>query len=280
MVKVANTMLALATLLCTACSSLDLGGLFDAQSPTIDERFAQSAAWNDSHPTRTLRVADDNYKVVFAADTHVGEHSATLAALVDASTDAAALFILGDLTDSGQEYDAFAQQTSSVANLFVTAGNHDLFFGGWSGYAAHFGSSAYTVEIDTDEARDLYILFDTAGGTVGRQQFAWIEQTLKERRKDYRHCIVGSHTNIIKNDISQLTSGNLPLDETYKLLKLFADYRVELSIEGHDHYRTTNHCRGVEYVTLDAACDAVANPSRFVISVGDKLTKEFAAILR
>ena len=166
------------------------------------------------------------------------------------------------------------QTCGELMPMMTVVGNHDLFFGQWEDYKRYFGSSTYSFVVYTPNYKDLYIMLDSGGGCHGKKQMDWLRQLLKHRN-EYRHCVVCSHVNIFRTDLSQFVSGNLPLEETYQLLNLLTESKVELYLQGHDHFREEVVYNGVRYVVLDCLKDGMENASWMSLHIGEGLTFDF-----
>jgi 3',5'-cyclic AMP phosphodiesterase CpdA len=255
----------------------DLRG-FIRSKDNINERFSQSVFWNDNNPLYIIRTDSDNYGLIFAADCHVGS-TVNFEKLLctSASPEVNALFIAGDFTTGKKEdYDVVRDLINSADSVlcFLMAGNHELFFDGWQIFYSYFGSSTYTVSVDTPVARDLYICLDTGGGTIGDSQLEWLKEILRTSRGSYRHCIVITHTNFFRNRFTMST--NPLVEELYVLLELFLEHNVSLVITGHDHKRHEEVYGPTTYITLDAAMDGLSYASYLKLLVaGSQLDYQF-----
>ena len=172
---------------------------------------------------------------------------------------------------------AVADSTSATAGcapVMAIVGNHDLFFGQWEDYKRYFGSSTYCFTVATPNYRDLYVMLDSGGGCHGRRQIEWLREVLKHRGQ-YRYCVVCSHVNLFRTDLSQFISGNLPLEETYDLMRLLSDSHVDLYMQGHDHHREELAYEGVHYVSLDCLKDNADNASWLMLQAGNRLTWDY-----
>jgi len=63
--------------------------------------------------------------------------------------------------------------------VFKVIGNHDIFWSGWDQFKKHFGPSVYT--FTSENAR--FIVLDTGNATLGKEQFDWLEEVLKNNTK-------------------------------------------------------------------------------------------------
>lgn len=237
----------------SSCSKLDIGGFFNSTSDA-DKRFAESMEWNASHPQKVISISDSVYYIHAGGDSHIGE-TAALESLLNLSKNPqiAALFIAGDVTtgklDGYDSLRALFNRTDSV-NVFMTTGNHDLYFSGWDTWIDYFGSACYTLAVNTPAGSDLFVFLDSGSGTLGKDQFNWLETTLENDRDSYRHCVVITHLNFFRNGAGMST--NPSVEEIGALLDLFAENNVNMVITGHDHDQYVESFGNNTYLTMDA----------------------------
>jgi hypothetical protein len=92
---------------------------------------------------------------------------------------------------------------------------------------AGYNKGKYSIEAGASE---------TLSATLGSNQLEWLKNTLKNKRQEYRNCIVFSHTNLFREH--RTLSTNLNVEELKVLLGLFQEHNVNLVIMGHDHSRS------------------------------------------
>jgi predicted phosphodiesterase len=256
---------------------LDFTG-FIRSTDRVNERFTESIHWNNNNPHPGIELDTNNYSIMLAADCHVGTTN-NLDKLLGLSKapEISALFIAGDITTGKKEdYDVVRQKlnNSDSVSCFLIAGNHDLYFDGWKTFFSNFGSSTYTILIETPLSKDLYICLDTGGGTLGDKQLEWLKEILSNDRKKYRHCVVITHNNFFRNRFT--TSTNPLVEELYVLLELFAEYKVNFVITGHDHKRYIEVFGPTTYITLDALKDGLVYASSLKLTVyNDSIIYQF-----
>lgn len=282
---VKKTLLGLAAVvLLTACTKLDLTGLVMPASTEADQRVKQSLGMGLKNSPANIVATTDNYRLYVCSDVHTEEFPRRYNEFLRRQrADSTALFALqlGDLSNrQGALYNAAkTMRYDSIRDrhdtpVYSIVGNHDLFFNQWDDFKQLFGASTYVFTVTTPHYRDLYIMLDSGGGCHGRTQMNWLRGILANR-DSYRHCIVGSHVNIFRTDMSQFVSGNLPLEETYELMDLLASHHVDLYLQGHDHHRCETLYGGVHYITLDCLKDGADYASYMVIDAGDGLAWNF-----
>ena len=255
-----------------SCDEYDIAGFVMSTSDNVDRRFATSMEYNEKHGYQTIRHDSDEYELYVFSDCHLKQEVGTnlktfTAEYVNACGNAPAVLFLGDIVNGKDGWDQFIENTQPLrqyGHLFITAGNHDLYFGQWPEYVQRFGTSTYWFEIVCPTVKDLYISLDSGSGTLGTDQRVWVETILKEKASQYRHVIVFTHTHFFKVDNRQGHTSNYSMEETYDLLNLFSQYGVELVLTGHKHFYEQQNFKGVEYVTVDGLSDD-ENQSGYIV---------------
>lgn len=273
------------SLLFCSCERLDIVGLFAGQSPNNDARFEQSLDYFNKYGHQPngqsqILLLTDNYKVYYATDSHVNKSWNNLSkwcSMAEKDIDCSFGIVLGDLIDAKDNYPNFIKGMEPLNKpWYVTAGNHDLYFGQWKDFANYFGTSVYTFEVVMPNATDLYICLDSGDGTLGTKQLQWLkDQLASAAQKDYRHKVVFTHTHIFKRDGSQGHTSNFALEETYEILDLLGKNGVDWYVSGHDHAREVTHFKDVTYIIVDAITDTADYPEYMVATVGRKMSYEF-----
>lgn len=270
----------------TACDRYYFRGMIAPEGETANQRFEQSMEYNAIHGNESVKAGSDNYLLYVFSDTHIDGSTNNLDRFVNAYlSDIQAspfLLCLGDLENGKGGFGTFTSHTAPIADagrrLFLTAGNHDLYFGRWKDFRSNFNASTYWFEVVAPSAKDLYISLESGGGTLGTSQRAWLENILEEKSGAYRNIIVFTHTHFFMKDFSQGHTSNFALEETYDLADLFSRYGVDLVISGHDHYREDTLFKGVEFLVLDCLEDNADNASYATLSIGDNIKVNFIDI--
>jgi predicted phosphodiesterase len=236
---------------------------------TANQRFVQSMDWNNSHSCREITVPGNDYTILSLGDSHVGgTNNLDSFFSVAKSKNVAAVVFAGDLT-TGQktDYNVFEQHLppQDLLPSFSVAGNHDLFSNGWNEYYSRFGSSSYYFTVKTPDTTDLYICLETGGGTLGSRQLQWLTSLLRTSRSGYRHCMVFTHNNILR--LRHTDSTNPLVEETEALLDLFAEYKVDMVITGHDHKQDATVFGITTYIIMDVSKDGESNAGYFRLDV-------------
>ena len=251
------------------CDQLDLKGLIMPTGEGVEKRFEQSKELNGNLNVAAIEVAE-NYTFYVAADPHINDTHRNLGIFNDAlRNDGEASFgvVLGDCTDAKNKLSHYLEALAYSPDfhtynyrIFHILGNHDVFFNGWLDFKEYIGPSVYWFEVLFAGGKDLYIALDTATGTLGRKQTEWLKSFLAGNRKHYRYCVILTHTNFFYTDTSQNSSGNMPIEESLSLINFFGKQKVNLVLQGHDHYREDLVYDKVRYVTLGAIRDEMDKP--------------------
>lgn len=259
------------------CNQLDLKGLVMPTGDGVEARFEQSMNMLEDLYAGKVET-NEAYRFYVAADPHIDQTHVNLSYFNDAfRNDAEASFgvILGDCTDARDKLMNYIEALSYSQDrhlfdhrIFHILGNHDLFFNGWVDFRDNVSCSTYWFETAFPGGKDLYISLDTATGTLGRKQTVWFRSFLSENRHLYRHCIILTHTNFFYTDLSQASSGNMPIEECFSLIDLLGRYNVSLVLQGHDHFREDLTFADVRYTVLGAIQDSSDAPEYLIVEVG------------
>lgn len=272
-----------------SCNSVDLKGLLIPTGDGVDKRFEQSMVMTGGLDVGAVE-AQKSYTFYVATDPHIDDTHTNLDIFNNAlRNDSGASFgvVLGDCIEvkdnlpkylKSLAYDP-ARHTYNP-EIYHSLGNHDVYFNGWADFRELVGPSVYWFELRFEGGKDLYISLDTATGSLGRKQSDWFKAFLENKRNDYRHCIILTHTNFFYTDNSQTGSGNMPLEESFALIDFLGKYKVSLVLQGHDHYREDRTYANVRYVTVGAILDKMEAPEYLKINVSeDEIQLDWQLIL-
>ena len=277
--------IAAALLLC-ACgedSTLDIAGMFSPNGEVVDTRFEQSMAYNQSRGKISLDMGADEYMVYVCTDSHITRNShQNLDYFINQYKAEKAPKIavhLGDVIDAQKNFPCadsilhFKGQTLADT-VFVTPGNHDIYFKQWQEYRRFFKTGTYWFETRNGAKKlDLFICLDSAEGTLGTKQTEWLRNLLEAKSKEgYRRMIVFTHTHLWKLDSSQGHTSNMAMEETYELTSLLAQYRIPYVWCGHQHARQSVVFKGVNYLVLNATKDTENSQSYMTARMGEDIT--------
>ena len=259
-----------------SCNQLDVKGLFIPTGESVEKRFEQSSKMNEGLKSSCVEVRD-SYTFYVAADPHINQTHNNLGRFNDSlknNENASFGVILGDCIDVKDNMPKYLEALACNPEehkynqpIYHVLGNHDTYFNGWVDYREHVGASVYWFEAVFEGGKDLYIALDTANGSLGRKQTQWFKSFLEANRKDYRHCVILTHTNFFYTDNSQAGSGNMPFEESLALIDFLGKQNVSLVLQGHDHYKEDLTYGNVRYTVLSAIHDSVASPEYLIINV-------------
>ena len=270
---------------------LDLVGNISGTSPRIDQRLADSEKYNATHPFATLQAPAESYNVYVCTDTHITTEVSRWQAFVsDYRQDSLCPLAihLGDVVDAQNHFDdvynAFVQVPNSPSKqdtLMVVAGNHDICFSQWPAFLETFKTSTYYFIVATPQGqRDLYIMFDSAEGTVGSKQLTWLKNTLEwANEQHFRHIVACTHTHFFMRDGSQGIATNFSIEETYTLLNLFQSNGVDMVWTGHDHSREVTQYKDMTCIIVDSMTDEDKSPYYMRVNMGGEINYDFVPVV-
>ena len=273
-----------------ACERLDMVGMFAGSSPTIDERWEESMAYNQGAGFDTLYAVAEDYHLYVCTDTHITkkrnrwEH---FIASYRADKLCPVAVHLGDIIDAKTDVayveEALAPQMEGANKhdtLMAVCGNHDIYFQLWEKFLRVFKTSTYYFVVQTPAGKqDLFIVYDSADGTVGSKQLQWLESTLKwADTQNFRHIVACTHTHFFKRDGSQGHTSNYTIEETYALLNLLTQHNVKMVWSGHDHSREITQVKGMTCIVVDSMTEHDEHPYYMLVTMGDKIDYEFIPV--
>lgn len=268
---------------CSEDSTLDIAGMFSPNGEVVNTRFEQSIAYNQSRGVISLDMGADEYMVYVCTDSHITRKSHQnldyFIAQYKAETAPKVAVHLGDVIDAQKNLPCadsilhFAGQTIADT-IFVTPGNHDIYFKQWQEFRQFFKTGTYWFETRNGVKKlDLFICLDSAEGTLGDKQTEWLRNLLETKSKEgYRRMIVFTHTHLWKLDSSQGHTSNMALEETYEITSLMAQYKIPYVWSGHQHARQSVVFKGVNYLVLNATKDTEKGQSYMTARIGDDIT--------
>jgi len=261
------------------CDRYDFKGFLFPTSDIVDSCFEQSLAMNESGPAASIK-AEESYMFYVSTDAHLSDNTGnmlTFATALRNDADASFGVMLGDCTGRRGSLPVYVEAIKHIpeqqkypTEIFTLIGNHDLYFSGWDDFKKQIGPSVYWFEVDYGHGKDLFICLDSASGTLGNRQMEWLKDFLAKKRSRYRHCIILTHTNILYTDNSQVSSGNLPMEETMTLLELFGKHDISLCLQGHDHFRDDITFKGVRYMVVGTIRNESPDPEYLSVRLSDE----------
>ena len=276
---------------CGPDARLDLIGNISGTSPRIDLRFADSENYNATHPFVTIYATIEDYHVYVCTDTHITTEVGRWQSFVGAYRQDMACPVaihLGDVVDAQNHFQDVSnalvevpRNPSKQDTLMVVAGNHDICFSQWPAFIETFKTSTYYFIVQTPQGqRDLYIMFDSAEGTVGGKQLTWLKNTLAAaKEQNFRHIVACTHTHFFMRDASQGIATNFAIEETYTLLNLFQSHGVDMVWTGHDHSREVTLYKDMTCITVDSMTPKDKSPHYMCVTMGDKITYDFLPVV-
>lgn len=280
----------------TACgpdTRLDMVGMFAGSSPNIDQRWEVSQAYNQQAGFATINALTDDYHVYVCTDTHIHKTRTRWEYFIKsyrADMLCPVAVHLGDIIDATTDFeyveDALERHPLSqflpykTDTLMAVCGNHDIYFKQWETFIKAFKTSTYYFVVQTPSGKqDLFVVYDSADGTVGSKQLKWLETTLQwADTQNFRHIVACSHTHFFKRDGSQGHTSNFTIEETYALLNLFTEHGVDMLWSGHDHAREITQVKGLTSIVVESMKDEDKEPYYMLVTMGDKIDYEFVAV--
>ena len=282
--------------ICTACgpdTRLDMVGMFAGTSPTIDKRFEQSIEYNQQAGFATIHALMETYHVYVCTDTHIHKTRKRWEHFIDAyraDIQCPVAIHLGDIIDATTDFGYIEEALephpltailpTKPDTLMAVCGNHDIYFKQWETFIKAFKTSTYYFVVQTPSGKqDLFVVYDSADGTVGSKQLKWLETTLQwADTQNFRHIVACSHTHFFKRDGSQGHTSNFTIEETYALLNLFTEHGVDMLWSGHDHAREITQVKGLTSIVVDSMKDEDKEPYYMLVTMGDKIDYEFIPV--
>lgn len=154
---------------------------------------------------------------------------------------------MGDVTFAkGTESDfrTYDKLRSLIKWPVVSAiGNHDYKKDEGRGFRAHMGS----YEFSFTDRNSYFIVLDNKIADLNQRQFLWLEEELI-KASGYKHRFIFMHKSPFS--LYQQSWFRPELSQwSYKTMKLFQKYNVDIVFAGHEHMFRENVYGGVRYVT-------------------------------
>lgn len=275
---------------CTPEARLDLVGNIMGTSPRTDIRFVDSEKYNKEHPFVTLKASVENYRVYICTDTHITtdyHHWQNFIRAYRTDLLCPVALHLGDIVDASNHYPDVVNSFNEIPRnplkpdtIMFVAGNHDICFKQWDDFLDTFKTSVYYFIVETPlKQKDLFIMYDSADGTVGNKQLKWLQKTLEwAKKQDFRHIVAGSHTHFFMRDGSQGVATNYSIEETYTLLHLFQSYGVDILFTGHSHSREVTMFDEMTCIIIDSMTDSDKKPAYLIATMGETIDYKFVEL--
>lgn len=213
----------------------------------VGTRYEESAVM--AAPSLSVNLPHpDQFTFAIVGDLHIGTDTARFSRILTQSKGEGDAFIilLGDIVDKGEvkSFTALTQALAAVSmqNAFLPViGNHDVFDEGWLHYKTVFGASHYAITVGNCR----FIALDTADGTVGEDQFHWLEEELS--KPSVTHTFLLSH--YLPTIPGQRTYLRLANEmEALKLMKLAERTSVRAWLGAHYHSYIHERIENVDYI--------------------------------
>lgn len=205
----------------------------------------------------------NNFTFIHLTDIHVlKERNRHLSAIKSKLVSSDAFIIIsGDLTENGQREDFIAYRNILNATgipYLSGIGNHDIFFSGWEFYKKILGPSVYS----TTAGNIRIIVLDSAGDTLGPDQYEWLKNELKAKTETF--CLVVTHYNFFSPTFFESAQSS-NMEEVYGMMRLFEQYHVNFVLMGHSHIYDFQNINGIGYVVGSAFKEYTDNEQRHFI---------------
>ncbi|MBN2352952.1 MAG: metallophosphoesterase [Spirochaetales bacterium] len=233
-----------------SCNLDGWGWLF---SSDVDDRYADNQSL--TAPTFAGPLSEP-FSFVVIADTHVFPGNDTssyfmdfINQLIPGPNGDRFVLVCGDLVQDGAlaDFQTYADEAADIESLGVTVysvpGNHDLYNNGWPNYRAVLGPSMYTLAAGPVRI----VAIDSANGTLGGPQRAWLEGVLASRAEPY--CVTFTHMEFFSEGITE-TQQWTDINEAYSLMHLFETSGVNIHLTGHTHSYFVRTINGTTYLTV------------------------------
>ncbi|MFH1189735.1 MAG: metallophosphoesterase [Candidatus Omnitrophota bacterium] len=154
---------------------------------------------------------------------------------------------VGDITFSkGKEsdYKTYNKLRSLIKWPVISAmGNHDYQKGGWRNFKEYIGAP----ELSFTDRNAYFIVLDNKITDISEKQFQWLEEELAEASA-YKHKFIFMHKSPISSYQQSWFRPELS-PWSYKAMKLFQKYGVDIVFAGHEHMFRQSAFGGVRYLT-------------------------------
>lgn len=256
----------------TSCAPVDIGLV---TSSDVDNRSTESEVLTQKNDVTI--TTGSNFSFIVISDTHVYQKTNRNLEALKGKIVPEDNFILvcGDITQCGnlEDFQAFCNKLDQIHLPYYTAiGNHDLYFKNWPNYKQILGKSCYS--FNAGPAR--IISMDSANGTIGKKQKAWLERTLQSKTEPL--CFVFTHFEFFSPAVDSLQQYT-DIDEVYYLMHLFETHGVNYVFMGHSHICDFHQVNNINYLTLADFVDDGHSKGFIRVSInGSNITYERIAL--
>ncbi len=200
--------------------------------------------------------AEGTFRFVIMSDLHSGYNIFVPEFKEILQSDPDFVIVNGDFTNLGypSEYMVAAAFTEVLPiPVYSTIGNHDAWNGGSTSYNKYYGPFNYSFVYQNTK----FIFLDSSSGIIGENQFEWLIGELESNNSPFLFVI--SHMPPIDTVTGVFDTSNTlhpeslhtihSKSESDYLLRLMAQYDVDVFLSGHTHYQGQTVLDGTAYVT-------------------------------
>ncbi len=227
----------------------DLSGYLPGlvNSSNVEDRFSERGSLNGF--TAPAIADTNNFSFVVMTDTHYDRSQLGYFKYIEdhkAEWGISFIVVTGDLVQNGDKF-SYQLLKDDIAKItlpvYPAIGNHDIYNNGFDYYKKYFGRTVYRIIIGQTEL----IFLDTANGTLGEGQKAWLESRLEN--SSCKNKMIFTHYSPIDMEFESPTSMSYP-EEAYYIFDLCDRHNVDYYICGHLHAYHNEEIRGTNYIVL------------------------------
>jgi hypothetical protein len=216
---------------------------------TPEQRFDQSSGV--APLVSSIPVSDpNNFTFAIVGDLHIGNQG--VQRLQEILTGAAAendsfVIFLGDIVEDGNLADVQAfrntlSETGWDQKSEPVIGNHDIFNNGWQYYLQYNGPSHFTFTA----GNSLFIVLDTASGTVGNEQTTWLQSQLQSSNLPTNTFLLSHYGPVVPTIQTYLKLANQ--QEAQNIMSMAVQSGVRAWFAAHYHSYLNGVVNGVNVV--------------------------------
>jgi len=194
-------------------------------------------------------VWGEDFSFIVLTDIHIKDGNAygfeKLGGVIANDSDIKFVVVLGDITQYGcyKDIQTFIQIAETFGVPFYPViGNHDIYYGDWSGWKSIIGSTRYRIDAD----KTTLFIIDSANMYFGNDQLNWLERELKTA---VGRVFVFTHANLFVETLTrpgQMTD----LRERARILSILQN-RSDAMFMGHSHVQVQREAGGVQYISIN-----------------------------
>ncbi|MCG8569870.1 MAG: metallophosphoesterase [Spirochaetes bacterium] len=161
------------------------------------------------------------------------------------------VIINGDIVNNGwsRQYQLVDDDRAHLAvSLYPVLGNHDIYNRGFQYFVKYFGRSIYHLEF----GNTLLIFLDTANGSLGQGQRAWLEDLLDHSAKENK--LIFTHYSPLDGPFQNFTTTPYG-EEKYYITSLCTKYNIDYYVSGHLHNYHRKQINQTTFLSINDAMD-------------------------